>query len=128
MELYYKGSGKISYSEKEYECDLYLNKDEGGILLNIISKSRETGTFFKFPLEIPFLIGELSSGLKNSLFLILNEKVFINIFQRDIQSLASMQIIFFMELLTVNQMNKHFIRYDLLYPILLIGEVCQSMN
>lgn len=71
MELYYKGSGKISYSEKEYECDLYLNKDEGGILLNIISKSRETGTFFKFPLEIPFLIGELSSGLK---FTLLNLK------------------------------------------------------
>ena len=71
MELYYKGSGKISYSEKEYECDLYWNKDEGGILLNIISKSRETGTFFKFPLEIPFLIGELSSGLK---FTLLNLK------------------------------------------------------
>ena len=71
MELYYKGSGKIFYSEKEYECDLYWNKDEGRILLNIISKSRETGNFFKFPLNIPFLIGELSTGLK---FTLLNLK------------------------------------------------------
>lgn len=71
MELYYKGNGKIFYSEEEYECDLYWNKDEGGILLNIISKSRETGNFFKFPLEVPFLIGELSSGLK---FTLLNLK------------------------------------------------------
>lgn len=71
MELYYKGSGKIFYSEKKYECDLYLNKDEGGILLNIISKSRETGNFFKFPLDIPFLIGKLSTGLK---FTLLNLK------------------------------------------------------
>lgn len=75
MELYYKGSGKISYSEKEYECDLYWNKDEGGILLNIISKSRETGTFFKFPLEIPFLIGELSSGLKFTLLYLTRNSV-----------------------------------------------------
>ena len=71
MELYYKGSGKIFYFEKEYECDLYWNKGEGGILLNIISKSRETGNFFKFPLDIPFLIGELSTGLK---FTLLNLK------------------------------------------------------
>ena len=67
MDLHYTGSGKICYSKKEYKCDLYCNEDEGGILLKIISTTEKMENFFKFPLEIPFLIGKLSTGLKFTL-------------------------------------------------------------
>lgn len=29
------GSGKVYYNEQEYRCDLYINENEGGILIEI---------------------------------------------------------------------------------------------
>ena len=33
MEVQYRGSGKTYLNEKEYQCDLYYNEKQGGIIL-----------------------------------------------------------------------------------------------
>jgi hypothetical protein len=66
MELDYMGSGKVYYNEQEYRCDLYINENEGGILIDINIK-KALVSFLAFPLNIDFLVGELSTGFKFSL-------------------------------------------------------------
>ena len=68
MELPYRGSGKVYYAEKEYQCDLYYNEKEGGIVLKINVKNKNTiGSFLEVPLEMPYLCGQLDSGFKFTL-------------------------------------------------------------
>lgn len=66
MKLNYTGSGKVYLNNQEYRCDLYINENEGGILIKInIPNSR--ASFFDLPMNIDFLVGELSTGFKFSL-------------------------------------------------------------
>lgn len=68
MELPYRGSGKVYYADKEYQCDLYYNETEGGIILKINVKNKNTiGNFLEVPLEMPYLCGQLDSGFKFTL-------------------------------------------------------------
>jgi len=66
MKLNYSGSGIVYYNKIEYKCDLYINEDCGGILINI-SVSNCLTSFLEIPLSIKFLSGELSTGYKFSL-------------------------------------------------------------
>lgn len=68
MELPYRGSGKAYCSDKEYQCDLYYNKRQGGIILKINVKNKNgMGSFLELPLEMPYLCGQLDSGFKFTL-------------------------------------------------------------
>ncbi|MGI6462108.1 MAG: HEPN domain-containing protein [Candidatus Scatomorpha sp.] len=68
MKLPYRGSGKVFYNEKEYQCDLFYNEKEGGILLKINVKNEKLfGDFLEVPLEISHLCGQLESGFKFTL-------------------------------------------------------------
>lgn len=73
MELNYSGSGVVYYNEIEYKCDLYMNKEYGGILINI-SVGNPFVSFLEIPLNIKFLSGELSTGYKFSLINCSREK------------------------------------------------------
>ncbi|WP_288478718.1 HEPN domain-containing protein [uncultured Clostridium sp.] len=66
MELNYTGSGKVYFNDQEYRCDLYINENEGGILINI-NIAKALASFFDLPMNIDFLVGELSTGFKFSL-------------------------------------------------------------
>lgn len=66
MKLNYIGSGKVYFNEQEYRCDLYINENEGGILINI-NIAKALASFFDLPMNIDFLVGELSTGFKFSL-------------------------------------------------------------
>lgn len=66
MNLNYSGSGIIYYNKTEYKCDLYINKNYGGILINI-SVGNPFVNFLELPLNMKFLCGELSTGYKFSL-------------------------------------------------------------
>lgn len=66
MKLNYSGSGIVYYNKTEYKCDLYINKNYGGILINI-SVGNPFASFLEIPLSIKFLSGELSTGYKFSL-------------------------------------------------------------
>lgn len=68
MELPYRGSGKVYYADKEYQCALYYNEGQGGIILKINVKNKNRiGSFLEVPLEIPCLCGQLDSGFKFTL-------------------------------------------------------------
>ena len=55
MELPYRGSGKVYYADKEYQCDLYYNERQGGIILKINVKNKNRiGSFLEVPLEMPY--------------------------------------------------------------------------
>ena len=72
MELQYNGSGKVTYGDKDYECSLYLNKDEGGSLIKIIDRcGKPFSSFLELPIEIPYLSGQLESGF---IFTLMNLK------------------------------------------------------
>lgn len=66
MNLNYCGSGKVFYKQNEFQCHLYTNDDQGGILIKI-SVNEPLANFFEFPFTIEFLRGELSTGYKFSL-------------------------------------------------------------
>lgn len=66
MKLNYMGSGKVYFNEQEYRCDLYINENEGAILINI-NIAQALASFFDLPMNIDFLVGELSTGFKFSL-------------------------------------------------------------
>ncbi len=66
MELNYCGSGKVFYKTNSYQCHLYTNNEQGGILVKIIVNN-PIASFLEFPVEIEFLSGELSTGFKFSL-------------------------------------------------------------
>ena len=68
MELPYRGSGKVYYADKEYQCDLYYNERQGGIILKINVKNKNIiGSFLEVPLEMPYFCGQLDSGFKFTL-------------------------------------------------------------
>lgn len=66
MTLSFRGSGKVFYKDKELECDLYLNENEGGILFNI-RVNEAIASYLTLPLDIEQLSGELSNGYKFTL-------------------------------------------------------------
>lgn len=66
MDLNYSGSGMIVYNKNEYTCDLYINKNQGGILIKI-SVDNPIARFLELPVKIDFLNGELNTGYKFSL-------------------------------------------------------------
>lgn len=67
MELSYSGSGNVHYQEKEYRCDLYLNENEGGILLRIYV-DKAMASFVELPFEIDYLPGTLDNGFNFTAF------------------------------------------------------------
>ena len=67
MELSYSGSGTVLYQEKEYRCDLYLNEDEGGVLISIFV-SEAMASFIELPFEIDSLPGKLDTGFNFTAF------------------------------------------------------------
>ncbi len=68
MEIPYRGSGKVYYNSKEYQCDLYYSEKAGGIVLKLNVKNPNTiGSFLEVPLEIQHLCGNLDSGFKYTL-------------------------------------------------------------
>ena len=66
MELKYNGSGEIFYNKKSYKCDLYMNREYGGILIKI-SVEGAFASFVELPISFNFLSGQLSTGFKFSL-------------------------------------------------------------
>lgn len=65
MELPYRGSGKIYYNDKEYQCDLYYKEKSEGVILKInIKNNKALGNNPEVPLKIPYLGGELTSGFR----------------------------------------------------------------
>lgn len=70
MEVPYRGSGKIYYSENEYQCDLFYKESQGGIVLRIrVEIKYALGDYLKFPLETPYLCGQIENGF---MFTLLN--------------------------------------------------------
>lgn len=66
MELNYSGSGEVFYNKKSYKCDIYINREYGGILINI-SVDGAFASFIELPINIDFISGQLSTGYKFSL-------------------------------------------------------------
>ena len=66
MKVNYTGSGKVFFQEKEHDCDLYLNEEQGGILLKI-NVYRQIVSYLELPLEMDFISGELSTGFRFTL-------------------------------------------------------------
>lgn len=66
MNLNYSGSGIVVYNQNEYLCDLYINENQGGILIKI-SVNKPLASFLELPFNIKFLSGELNTGYKFSL-------------------------------------------------------------
>lgn len=67
MELGYQGSGSVELNGKIRECHLYLNEEEGGILLEIVVNKGLPSTL-ELPNRITELKVELSNGAKFILF------------------------------------------------------------
>lgn len=67
MELSYHGSGSVELQGKKRECHLFLNNEEGGILLDIVVNEALPSTL-ELPDHITELKVELSNGAKFVLF------------------------------------------------------------
>lgn len=67
MELSYHGSGSVELQGKKRECHLFLNNEEGGILLDIVVNEALPSTL-ELPDYITELKVELSNGAKFVLF------------------------------------------------------------
>ncbi len=75
MKLQYRGSGKVYLAEKEYQCDLYYNEKQGGIILKINVKNEKLmGSFLEVPLEISYICGQLETGFTFTLLKLNREK------------------------------------------------------
>lgn len=62
------GTWKIDNSNKHYHGDLYLNKDEGGIVLYIrIPNNGPIMSYLELPLTIPFIAGSTANGAEFTL-------------------------------------------------------------
>ncbi|CAM2079138.1 MAG: ApeA N-terminal domain-containing protein [uncultured Clostridium sp.] len=66
MKLNYMGSGKVYLNDQEYRCDLYVNENEGVIVINI-NIANAQASLYDLPMNIDFLVGQLSTGFKFSL-------------------------------------------------------------
>ena len=60
MELSYRGSGSVELEAQKRECHLYMNEDNGGVLLEIVINDAFSST-----LELPDIITELKVELSN---------------------------------------------------------------
>lgn len=68
MQIPFRGSGIVYYSNKEYKCSLYYTEEGGGIVLQIKHHSEHgIGDFLEVPLEIEKLSGKLDSGYEFTL-------------------------------------------------------------
>ena len=67
MELDYQGTGSVELQGKIRKCHLYLNDEEGGILLKIVVNQGLVSTL-ELPDSIPELKVKLSNGAKFVLF------------------------------------------------------------
>lgn len=71
MKLKFSGTGKFfseSFDGKEYQGNLYLNSNEGGIMLEIeVLHSGAPLSYLEVPLEIQYITGELTNGFKMTL-------------------------------------------------------------
>ena len=68
MELPYRGSGKVYFNNKEYQCDLYYKETLGGIVIKINTIDENTiGSYLELPLEITCLSGKLDTGFEFTL-------------------------------------------------------------
>lgn len=71
VDLDFYGTGKFtsdSFEGKEYQGNLYLNSDEGGIMLEFeILHQGGPLSYLEIPLEIKYITGELSNGFKMTL-------------------------------------------------------------
>lgn len=62
------GTWRIDNSDQQYYGDLYLNKDEGGIVLYIrIPNSGPIMSYLELPLTIPFITGSTANGAEITL-------------------------------------------------------------
>lgn len=61
MTLNYKGSGTVLFENQQYRCDLYMNDQEGSVMIKI-SIPKGIAGFLELPLKIARLAGELSTG------------------------------------------------------------------
>lgn len=61
----YQGSGKVFFSQKEYECCLYFTEKEEQILLTIrVKHDSQKSYYFEMPFEIHHLYGRLETGFE----------------------------------------------------------------
>lgn len=68
MQIPFRGSGVIYYSDKEYKCSLYYKEEGGWIVLDINHRTESgIGNFIELPLEIAELSGKLDSGFEFTL-------------------------------------------------------------
>lgn len=68
MQIPFRGSGVIYYSDKEYRCSLYYKEEGGGIIIEIEHRSEcGIGDFLELPIEIIELSGKLDSGFEFTL-------------------------------------------------------------
>ncbi|SFG07311.1 hypothetical protein SAMN04487761_10383 [Lachnospiraceae bacterium C7] len=83
MQLPFRGSGVVNYSNKEYKCALYYSDNGGGIVLKIMQLT-ETGfgDFFELPLEIKELSARLDTGYEFTLIDLIREKTNDNLSTR----------------------------------------------
>ena len=54
MKFSYYGSGKTTYAEVDYKCDLYMSKESGTVLLKI-NYPKAPGNFLQLPMDIEYL-------------------------------------------------------------------------
>ena len=56
MQIPFRGSGKVYYSDKEYACALYYSKDGGSVVVKVIKHTKSgIGNYLELPLEIEVL-------------------------------------------------------------------------
>ena len=68
MQIPFRGSGKVYYSDKEYACALYYSKDGGSVVVKVIKHTKSgIGNYLELPLEIEVLSGKLESGYQFTL-------------------------------------------------------------
>ncbi len=68
MQIPFRGSGVVYFSDKVYKCALYYSETCGGIVLQIRHRPNHgLGDYLELPLEIDELCGELDSGYEFTL-------------------------------------------------------------
>lgn len=65
MRIPFRGTGRIRYCEKEYQCYLYYSEEQSGIILKILVQSQfGMADFLEFPFDMSVVYGELDTGFK----------------------------------------------------------------
>lgn len=74
MKVNYTGNGKVFFHGNEYDCDLFLNEEQGGILLKI-SVYGQIASSLELPIEMDSIAGELSTGFRFTLLGCIRKKL-----------------------------------------------------